>query len=182
MEIDYDPTSEVAEIPGFPMYYASKHGSVWSFHPPPRANGRYAPRKLSAYWSRETGYLRISMKRNAGPLKYTELHTAVLLAFVGPRPAGMVGRHLNGNKLDNRLENLAWGTQRENIADAIKHGTFLHGEKSPRAKLSKADVETIRLMADRGDNQHDIAKMFGVTASNVSIIHRRKSWRMTFSD
>jgi hypothetical protein len=35
----------------------------------------------------------------------------------------MVCRHLDGNPINNRLENLRWGTHKENKADAIKHGT-----------------------------------------------------------
>ena len=32
----------------------------------------------------------------------------VLTAFIGPKPPGAVARHLNGDKTDNRLENLSW--------------------------------------------------------------------------
>lgn len=50
------------------------------------------------------------------------VHTLVLLAFVGPRPAGMEARHLNGNASDNRLENLRYGTRAENVQDMVRHG------------------------------------------------------------
>jgi hypothetical protein len=36
------------------------------------------------------------------------VHVLVLEAFAGPRPPGAVGRHLNGDKLDNRIKNLKW--------------------------------------------------------------------------
>jgi hypothetical protein len=51
------------------------------------------------------------------------IHRAVMLAFVGPLPDGMVTRHLNGNPLDNRLANLEYGSPAENVQDAIGHGT-----------------------------------------------------------
>lgn len=35
----------------------------------------------------------------------------------------MVVRHLNGVAQDDRLVNLCWGTQSENILDKITHGT-----------------------------------------------------------
>jgi hypothetical protein len=50
------------------------------------------------------------------------VHTLVLAAFVGPRPAGMVIRHLNGIESDNRLENLRYGTHSENSKDIVLHG------------------------------------------------------------
>ena len=33
-------------------------------------------------------------------------------------------RHLNDNPLDNRLANLAWGTQKDNVKDSIKNNSF----------------------------------------------------------
>src|SRR5580765_1006210 len=49
----------------------------------------------------------------------------VLEAFVGLRPLGMVCRHLDGDRNNNNLSNLAWGTPSENVRDSVLHGT--HG-------------------------------------------------------
>lgn len=67
------------------------------------------------------GYLMVSLKR-CGVRTPMRIHRAVLLAFVGPRPADGVGRHLNGNPLDNRRTNLAWGTYSDNGYDTVLHG------------------------------------------------------------
>lgn len=61
------------------------------------------------------------------------VHHLVLEAFVGPRPHGMQCRHINGNSLDNRLKNLAWGTPSEDNYDRVRHGTHQHS----RRKLCK---------------------------------------------
>ncbi len=50
------------------------------------------------------------------------VHRAVLLAFIGPPPAGMETRHLNGDPTDNRLGNLAWGTRFDQRADDRRNG------------------------------------------------------------
>ena len=55
--------------------------------------------------------------------KERSISSLVLEAFVNPRPNKMVVRHLNGNAQDDRLCNLIWGTQSDNIFDKINHGT-----------------------------------------------------------
>ncbi|BCK58409.1 hypothetical protein NWFMUON74_61810 [Nocardia wallacei] len=51
-------------------------------------------------------------------------------AFHGVRPPGKVVRHLNGNSHDDRPENLAYGTDAENSADSLKHGTHYNARKT----------------------------------------------------
>lgn len=57
------------------------------------------------------------------------VHHAVLEAFTGPRPPGLVCRHLNDNPSDNRLENLMWGTASENMADRIRNGIHHYSKR-----------------------------------------------------
>jgi hypothetical protein len=64
-----------------------------------------------------------------------DVHRLILETFVGPRPPGKQCRHLNGDSLDNRLENLAWGTFHENFADRLAH--------NPDHYLTAADIAVI---------------------------------------
>jgi len=59
-----------------------------------------------------------------GKTKTMLLHRIVALAFYGPRPDRMVIRHLDSNIWNNKASNLAYGTQKANIADEIVRGTF----------------------------------------------------------
>lgn len=68
----------------------------------------------------EKGYRRVYLYDRTR-VQRVRVHTAVLAAFVGPRPRGMVTRHLDGNPANNHLSNLAWGTPAENMADRIRH-------------------------------------------------------------
>lgn len=58
----------------------------------------------------------------------TRVHRLVLEAFSGKNMKDMIVRHLNGNPSDNRLENLRWGTNSENVRDSIAHGTYRPGK------------------------------------------------------
>lgn len=111
------------------------------------------------------------------PLGTVPVHRLVLEAFVGPRRAGRQARHLNGDRYDNRLENLAWGTAKENAADKVRHGTQRRGELVHTALLAEADVRVILDRLVRGDKHVTIADDFGVTADAVARIHRGDNWR-----
>ena len=65
-----------------------------------------------------------------GSRKVFSVHVLVMAAFVGPRPEGAVTRHLDGNPLNNHLTNLAYGSQSENLRDAVAHGTHAHAKKT----------------------------------------------------
>lgn len=56
-------------------------------------------------------------------------HRLVALAFKGVPKEGLVVRHLNGKRGDNRPENLEWGTPKENSADMKIHGTHFQMSK-----------------------------------------------------
>ena len=66
------------------------------------------------------GYNAVQLKANGvGSTRY--VHRLVLEAFVGPAD-GRVCCHGNGDRKDNRLPNLRWGTYRDNALDKAKHG------------------------------------------------------------
>lgn len=67
------------------------------------------------------GYLRVALRSQT-----RRVHALVLEAFVGPRPEGADTLHANDIRTDNRLENLSWGTRRQNMLDAVKRGR--HGQ------------------------------------------------------
>jgi NUMOD4 motif-containing protein/HNH endonuclease len=85
-------------------------------------------RKYSGRVLRQTAnrsdYRRVSLKAH-GVRRESLVHHLVLNAFVGPMPPGQMGCHGNGTPSDNRLSNLRWGTNSDNLRDAVRHGT--HG-------------------------------------------------------
>ena len=48
------------------------------------------------------------------------VHALMLESFVGPPPEGMEGCHNDGNGLNNRLDNLRWGTPKSNGEDRVR--------------------------------------------------------------
>lgn len=129
------------EIPEFPGYYATSDGDIWSG---PKEKYRSKIKKLSPRLDRD-GYLYITPYRKGKKFKKF-VHYLMLCTFIGSRPKGLECRHLDGDPRNNDLNNLCWGTKKENGADRIKHGTSLYGEKSSTAKLNKLQVRIIKYL------------------------------------
>lgn len=58
------------------------------------------------------------------------VHDLVAQTFLGPKALGIVVRHINGDELDNRIENLTYGTQSDNVADMVAHGRHHYGRRT----------------------------------------------------
>jgi thymidylate synthase (FAD) len=118
-------TEEWRVVPGFDWYEVSSLGRLRSWAPRKHRGKLVAPvePKLKKQTAGASGhYFYASMSDGSGRCIRANIHTLVLNAFVGPAPVGGVARHLNGNPLDNRLRNLAWGSERENAEDRKLHG------------------------------------------------------------
>jgi hypothetical protein len=100
-----------------------------------------------------------------------------LITFVGPRPTpSHQCRHLDGNPLNNAVENLVWGTRLENAMDKIKHGTSGKGVANSCAKLSEQDARELRARYLNGENRRKIAREYGVCRTTVRDIGTGRRW------
>ena len=87
------------------------------------------------------------------------VHELVLITFVGPRPKGLVSRHLNGVPSDNRLANLEWATRRRNHQDMKWH----NGSRGH--KLTGVQAAELKACLRLGETRKSVAKRFGVSVS-----------------
>lgn len=125
---------------------------------------------------RHGGYKRLDLWSN-GTKHGCHVHQLVLLAFVGPRPAGHESAHLNGNPADNRLVNLAYVTPSENARHKHDHGTALVGSRQPMAKLRESVIPAIRSRLRAGITHERIAAEFGVSDTTIWRVAHRKHWK-----
>lgn len=112
-----------------------------------------------------------------GKTRTIDAHRLVAEAFLGPIPEGQYTRHLNGDRTDCRVSNLAYGTPVQNQADRLIHGTDGRGEKNSQSKLCGKIVIKIRSMANMGVSKTDIAQAFGISARQVRAIAGKRAWR-----
>lgn len=110
--------------------------------------------KLMGAYVASSGYLCVALCKG-GRKKIFSIHRLVASAFVGGSGAHV--RHLNGNRMDCRADNLAWGSQADNEADKRAHGRLLFGERHPMAALDTSKVLDIRMRYAAGATQTSIA-------------------------
>lgn len=115
-------------------------------------------------------YLQASFTKK-GKSKFITIHRLMAWAFFGKQKKGIEVRHLNGDSLDNRIANLAYGSKSDNMQDSIRHGTFSMSEWHPCAKLTKEQVCEIYLSTE---HYKEVAKKYKIHPFTVHKIKRRK--------
>lgn len=152
-------------IPSFPLYEVSDKGEVRNIE---------TSTVLKPNTARRGGHRFVVLSQGSeDSRKNRYVHSLVLETFVGPRPEGLVCRHLDGDPNNNELSNLAYGSCAENCHDKIRHGN-LH--------LAKLDERKVRII--RGLHQIDpeqftqarLSQIFGVNQSCISRVIRRQRW------
>lgn len=104
------------------------------------------------------------------------IHRAVAISFL-PNPENKPQvNHINGNKLDCRIENLEWTTRLENMQHAVNKNLIARGEKVGSSKLTKDDVAMIKIKIHQGQKDHLIAEQFGVCRKTISHIRTGRNW------
>jgi hypothetical protein len=132
-----------------------------------------ALKKIKPYLN--TNYIHVDLCKN-GKIKKHRLHRLVLSVFINKPFKGAIARHLDGNRKNNCLSNLAWGSVKENSADSKRHGTYAHGDRHGMHKLKTGDVKKIKKLLLNGRTHRSIAKEFKIVPSNVSHISRGVTW------
>lgn len=128
-------------VSGHPQYEVSDIGRVASLHAQER-------RELKAH-DDGRGYPTVYLYTE-GQAHRRRIHRLVAAAFLGPCPVGQEVRHLDGVKVNNTVENLAYGTRSENEFDKVRHGTHQQARKTHcRRGHAYDDENTLRYGAKR---------------------------------
>lgn len=114
-----------------------------------------------------------------GRRKVLKFHRLVCEAFHGPSPSPLhVVAHFDGNRDNNRADNLRWATTKENHGDRYGHGTNPAGSRNGRAQLHERAVLEIRDLWQHGKmTVSEIASVYGVYPTTIHKVVNYETWK-----
>lgn len=160
-------TEEWRDVVGYEGYYqVSNYGDIRHV-----LNGALKQTKRS----KRAEYLCVHLSV-LGNAKVVSVHRLVALAFFGEPPVGHEVRHLDGNPKNNNINNLVWGTKKENRSDRSLHGrdNLPYGELASWSKLTEVEVRRIK---ESTATTKSLASKFGVGYSTIDDVRHGRTWK-----
>jgi hypothetical protein len=124
--------------PVYDDYEIKENGDVYSL--------KFNRRKKLTPVTSGNGYKYVNICHLGKP-KPMHIHRLVAMQYLPSQPSPKHEiRHLDGNPLNNNVDNLMWGTKAENVNDKIRHGRSTRGERHGMSRLTKGQVLRIKLL------------------------------------
>lgn len=122
------------------------------------------------------GYIRIELSKVVNGRQQRRIYSAHRLiaeTFIPNPESKPTVNHLNTITWDNRVCNLEWATQSEQVCYAASNGNRPLGINAPHAKFTDETIAKVKTLAKEGWHYADLAKMFGISLSYAHAIAKR---------
>lgn len=122
-------------------------------------------------------YARVWLTDENGLGYLFRLNRILCWTFYGPPAPGQYARHIDDDPSNNKIENLRWGSPKQNHQDMVDNGNRIHGERHPGAVLNAKAVRRIRKLLSIGQSRAKVGAAFGVAYGTVQAIAEGRTWR-----
>lgn len=152
------------------LYEVSSFGRVKSL------KRKWVPsNKILSQINHNAGYLSVAIS-DSKIIKKELCHILVAEAFIEKTNPNYVVNHKDGDKKNNVVSNLEWGTSKHNSQEAIRLGLFNNfGENHHSSILTNKEVIEI-FKSNKSANE--LAKIYGICNGTVHSIKSGKAWGM----
>lgn len=172
---------KIKDIQNFEDYTISVDGKIFS-----KRKNKYLKQTIN-----KNGYCKVTLQKDKNK-KMFSVHRLVANAFIPNCYNLPQVNHINGNKQDNRVENLEWVTAKENMNKAVKIGLFenvkeIQKENAIKNNLSKYHIlanETTKkkvVQCDKNNNKintfnsiSDASRQTGIAIASISCVCNSK--------
>lgn len=174
---------EWKSVIGYSLYEISNYGKIRNIK-----SGKELSQSL------RNNYKRVGLVSNSGQ-KSLDVHRLVAEHFL-PEPSNelviaasftvynkVIVNHLDGDKNNNRSDNLEWTTNSGNMKHSYTSGLRepVHGSTHHKSKLSESDILSIRnefeLENGRRGVYAELARKYNVSNATIRDIISRKIWK-----
>jgi hypothetical protein len=146
------------------IVYARKDGLVICVH--------RKQKNLKIIWPAGLRYPHVA---GGGARRQIRVHILVCLAFHGLPPKGReFALHRDGKIANYKPWNLYWGNQKQNMLDALQHGTFAMGERQYNAKLTDIAVRHIR---SSNKSCRELGVLYSVHENTIRDVLKNRTWK-----
>ena len=139
------------------------------------ANKRRKERILTEFPKDRDGYCRCSVQKLDGTWTSQPVHRLVAKAFIPNTENKQAVNHIDGNRQNNKVENLEWVTPKENVIHSFRFGSRRKCKQVPkRTLLTDFQISQIDILR-KSYTVNQIAKLFNIEYQSLkNIIHKKK--------
>lgn len=156
-------------IPDFPNYKVTYDGRILSCYKPYTSEVTDKWHELNQVYDKSCGYMIVTLCHN-GVRKNKLVHRLMCEAFL-PNPENKAHvNHIDGNKLNNSMDNFEWATPKENTNHAVISGLCDARRKAQEKPILQIDLDG-NLIAEHA-SIHEAGRVTGIAYQNISKVVR----------
>lgn len=165
------------------LYEASNYGRIKSlgiYHG--KTNNFFNKPHILKSKNNNDGYLMYTLA-NHGKINYVTAHRIIASTFLNKNNNKTQVNHKDGNKYNNRIDNLEWCTPSENVKHAFDNGlkiakvVGMPKEKNPNAKYTQKQIDDIRNKRKKGYTLKKLAIEYNTFESYICRICKNEFWK-----